>query len=629
MNTIVTSLSPIRFAEDIQVSKLWKMAENLIDFGGKGHTVVALRNNVAYVDINSEIKPSYVSMLISGIKVAAIASLCLSVFGAAILFGILAYNRNQYKWSEESPIKSDLALKDCAEIHVTFSAERKALDTTVDEERIVSSIPETENVEDKVSQLAKIVGVISVKSLSTELSIPQGDQEVFPGKEVISTAILDAVQPIDYKKTKEESIKSDKDVVNTKVISIKTIRDSSSISEIEDCNTGYPILKYADMTSTKVYGNYELLSGDSMNPSFHWTQFSLSSRKFKQDDFKIHISIKRTKKNLEKAFNIIFPILERHQIASFKIAPLEKMDSLGNPLGKEYTIYIQQDEKQLLPKILKEISESLKKNQIEKGSRSQADRILLGSHGFIGVRSTTNIFGTYIEADDLGVAGFTHDEASALSSCDWDNFEIGESNPLNEAQLKSTFSFLVGDHPKLDQRELTKELNNDSKIFYSSFVEDITKYVQYFSNYNLFLSLIIGSGKNQNKYVSVEHFNEIKELLNILFIHKCTDVRLNTHKISNLHQAFIPNEAFFKPYFTQAAALIDQIKKEDNISDKIQIGNILPAIYFHCICPLVQKIKSGNEIISLSKDEENNFINQIVLCALRKRESFPEPVGTF
>lgn len=78
-----TPSGPIRFGENVVVSALWKMSENLIDLGGKGHKVISLKNDQAL--IYDEQKITYLtSVLVSALKVTARALLCLSVVGAHI-----------------------------------------------------------------------------------------------------------------------------------------------------------------------------------------------------------------------------------------------------------------------------------------------------------------------------------------------------------------------------------------------------------------------------------------------------------------------------------------------------------------------------------------------------------------
>lgn len=96
--------NPIRFDKSIDVSSLWKMAENLIDFGGKGHRVIGLNKETKEIQLleDKQRNPSMFSFS-TIFRVITIAAVYITVVGAALHIGTIVYNRNKYVWSKRIP----------------------------------------------------------------------------------------------------------------------------------------------------------------------------------------------------------------------------------------------------------------------------------------------------------------------------------------------------------------------------------------------------------------------------------------------------------------------------------------------------------------------------------------------
>jgi hypothetical protein len=94
--------NPIRFNHNVQVSSLWKIAENLVDFGGKGYNVVALnpktgRSLIAREKGNGQ----ELSFSLKALKVITLAALYFSIIGGIAHIGVLVHNRNFIQVSKE------------------------------------------------------------------------------------------------------------------------------------------------------------------------------------------------------------------------------------------------------------------------------------------------------------------------------------------------------------------------------------------------------------------------------------------------------------------------------------------------------------------------------------------------
>ncbi len=91
---------PVRFEKNMPVSSLWKIAENLIDFGGKGRKVVLINKstNAALITEDAGKKLS-LNLIIAGVlKIVALAALYLSVIGGIAHASIILYNRSQHNF---------------------------------------------------------------------------------------------------------------------------------------------------------------------------------------------------------------------------------------------------------------------------------------------------------------------------------------------------------------------------------------------------------------------------------------------------------------------------------------------------------------------------------------------------
>ncbi len=99
--------APIRFGKDVNVSKIWKLAENLIDFGGKGYKVVSLNNNgqlVALPDPKQKLSTFLIASTI--LKVGLLALTYMSIIGGIIHLAVIVQNRKKYTAINATNLKS-------------------------------------------------------------------------------------------------------------------------------------------------------------------------------------------------------------------------------------------------------------------------------------------------------------------------------------------------------------------------------------------------------------------------------------------------------------------------------------------------------------------------------------------
>jgi hypothetical protein len=88
-------ITPIRFSDDAAVSSSWKMAEKLIDFGGKARKVVMINPQTNKIILQEDKSTVYqkMSWVHLTLKVAALAALYLTVIGGIAHISILASHR--------------------------------------------------------------------------------------------------------------------------------------------------------------------------------------------------------------------------------------------------------------------------------------------------------------------------------------------------------------------------------------------------------------------------------------------------------------------------------------------------------------------------------------------------------
>lgn len=87
---------PIRFDGVDNSSKLWMAAENLVDFGGKGHKLEYIDLASNSIVLKEDIKK--ISKLEIVKKVAIIGILSFTIIGGLILAGTILWNRNKYNF---------------------------------------------------------------------------------------------------------------------------------------------------------------------------------------------------------------------------------------------------------------------------------------------------------------------------------------------------------------------------------------------------------------------------------------------------------------------------------------------------------------------------------------------------
>lgn len=91
-----TPLSNFRFSENANVSLTWRLAENLIDFSGRGYKVEYLdkqNNTLLLQEYRDASQPPFLRTLF---KVTILSALSFSVIGGLLLAGTIAYHRNKY-----------------------------------------------------------------------------------------------------------------------------------------------------------------------------------------------------------------------------------------------------------------------------------------------------------------------------------------------------------------------------------------------------------------------------------------------------------------------------------------------------------------------------------------------------
>lgn len=394
--------------------------------------------------------------------------------------------------------------------------------------------------------------------------------------------------------------------------------------------------KQVNQASTK----YECLSEDIVGNSLDWVQFQKKETEsnnvnkihisiFWDSVNKIHISIFRDRENIKKAFDVIFPILDKYAITRFKIVSEHSLKSClqdnDNAVGKEFVIYIsdsgqEKDKTFWENKVLKEISEGLCKGAIKWGVPSKGDMMIPGSRGFFYRRSSINILDNYMPADFLEGAGFTKNESATISSSTWDNLSLENTKSCSIEEMKIKTNYFTNIEPQRITDETVKTI-------YSSFFDDVEKREEKNLQAPLFLLLqaplfLLIGGYHDGP--ALDH----TEMALLQFLYKCDGINLK-HK-SYFYKNKIQSENFLNMLnksssFTAFAFTMFSAKGHTVAKEKVEYGRILPAIYRAFIVPFV-KMNKVNETLSCEnffKDDEAvaNFIVQVAECAFRTKES--------
>lgn len=136
------------------------------------------------------------------------------------------------------------------------------------------------------------------------------------------------------------------------------------------------------------------------------------------DRIKMHISVQKTGKNMEKASIVISSILQKYNVNTFKVL-LSKFSGGGkelNQAGKAFTVYFQSKEtEESVKAIIEEISTTLEEKNITKGIPALADMPIC-KNGYIFSRNSYNLDNKYVGATDLMNWGFTRFEAATIGS---------------------------------------------------------------------------------------------------------------------------------------------------------------------------------------------------------------------
>lgn len=395
------------------------------------------------------------------------------------------------------------------------------------------------------------------------------------------------------------------------------LRFSGPVSAFDFSQTtssNLPSIPYNEIESKPSTNHYEL---KCVVPWVHFQRNGSTN----ETRNKFHVSIKKTSSNFEKAFSVIFPILEKYQIAYFKIIPLTYVEAIGNPVGKEYTIYIQDvgGSKEAEPNfwsnhVLKEIVENLEKEGIEPGEFPTADIAVKGSKNFIYTRAPHNFFDNYIYASFLQKLEFSREESAHLSPSSWVNLAIDGYAETEAISNKQPLTIL----------KILPDVKSEAERIYMKFVDLLVFEAREINVcapalYFLVAGMTTGSRLGES--------NEVK-MLKFLFEKKIrTDKEWGKDPIYLvamycwLDLKIAPLEIYLK----KAAFLTAYIQASQNEFPLENIGNIHPAIYHSFLVPLAKKFENEvDENFSglFDYDEERQLISYIATCALRKQ--YPE-----
>lgn len=394
--------------------------------------------------------------------------------------------------------------------------------------------------------------------------------------------------------------------------------------------SGSPIIKINGRS-------YETVSGGAQ-----WIQFEDQSKLNNGGTVKVHLSVKRTPENMEKAFDIVLPILMKYQIRLFKIAPLDfahEKYKLDNAVGKEFVIYIQAHDKESHESnpetwekaILKEIVEEFHRNNVLPGPASKGDCALKGGSPYAFMRVTDNFVGEYVAVDVLEQSGFTSGDAAHLSDSPWMNLNIAttvasssssspsqklilESLPIKEGEI----SHFIRNH--------AQEITDLTKVLLNAFKSDLNK-KQSSSPSRCPLLFSILSTDGVGNYIRSESWSYLRAIFNVT-------ANLGSDKKAHFGKSQVKEE-FFKEQLESVArfaAIAISFYRErfqgENYelpegylkSDQSPCGNILPAIYAF----LRQYHLQGRDAAELltqpfmTTEEEQLFMKEILKCALRE-----------
>lgn len=359
-------------------------------------------------------------------------------------------------------------------------------------------------------------------------------------------------------------------------------------------------IPYAEIESKTSIGKYNLEFVGGINTP--WVIFNTEITT--EDKNKFHISIKRDRLNLEKAYKVIFPILEKYQVSYFKIIPLASIEIGGNCLGKEYTIYVKDshgEESQATfwsHHVLKEIVENLEKEGVEQGKISTGDIPIKGGKNFIYSRSSYNIFDFYITSTFLERCGFTAEESARFTPSFCVDLIIDGYSEIET----------ISDKPTLPVPEILSDVKSENKRIYDCFVDVLTTKIDRMGIIKappLFFILVgtqFGDCRLESKY---------HKIFNFLFEDREWD-KWTIRSILNVEGIDLIISKL-NSYLEKAAILTASIHSSLNESPLKSIGNIHPAIYHSFIVPLAKKFDGD----LLNSEEEMTLILHLAICALR------------
>jgi hypothetical protein len=400
---------------------------------------------------------------------------------------------------------------------------------------------------------------------------------------------------------------------------LSSIYSTSTLDFSQTKNISQPSIPYHEIESKSSSNDYTL-EWDAGRKT-HWVIFRKNESTTEERN-KFHISIKRDPSNLEKAFNIIFPLLEKYQIAYFKIIPLKSIEVVGNPLGKEFTIYVQDIEGSKEAQsdfwsshVLKEIVANLEMEGIEPGEPSTGDIPIRGGKNFIYGRSPFNIFDNYIPAKFLQQLGFSTQESARLSPSSWIDLVI---DGYSETEV-------ISNKPLSIASKIFPDLKFEAESIYRKFVDSLTCKINLMGLGPLPKLFYLVAGTD----FDVKRIGESKEHKMHKFLFEKTyqankewgkDAIYHIVKWEGLDIRITKLATYLKK-----AAFLSAFKASQNECLLDEVQDIHPAIYHSFVVPLAKKFESGvdeSSSVLFNHDEEKKLICHITACALRTQ--YPE-----
>lgn len=335
-----------------------------------------------------------------------------------------------------------------------------------------------------------------------------------------------------------------------------------------------------------------------------WSQYEATKKAHHFDRDKVHISISHDIETINKAKELILPVLAAHRVYLFKVVNTYRFRSEGNIDGKEFCIYMQtwnknspEGDPAFWINLLNEIESILESNNIPKHPKGAlGDMLFPGSKGYVYYRNAHNVGGEYVAASDLALSGFTKSEACNISTND---FFSGYSLIGNGSILatEETPSPAIQTFP--DSR--IEEKKDIKQAVIEAFHAQLTR------NDKL-LRLFVGDSG---------HYASNGLLCDLLFGTRLSSDK-KYHALSQARAGGLDLISPFQKYLERAAEKIAKIafilEKNGFVFDPQKTGAIFPALYFHFYVPLYLK---NDRHLDMSAIDETALVNELVRCSLR------------